>query len=387
MIRRAAGLHACAQPFAVLALLALAAGCSQDKDVEKPAELVDFEPSASVARIWSVSAGGGGGALRAGLAPAIVGDRVFVAGRGGDVLALQAADGKTVWRSRTKAPLTGGPGVGDGVVVVGSTDGEVIALAADDGAERWRVELGGEVLSAPAVGGQVVVVRTVDGRLHGLSVLDGKSLWREDQAIPRLTLRGAAAPVVAGNAAVCGFDNGRTIAVDLLSGDLLWESLIAPARGRTELERLVDIDSSVKVAGADVFVAGFQGRVAMLSLDNGQSWWSREISSHRGLDIDDSRVYVSTSEGDVVALRRRTGVEEWRQDGLRRRGLSGPATIDGFVVVGDSEGYLHWLDASTGAFAARVKAGGRVTNAPQAAGGTLMVQDDDGRVSALRPRR
>jgi outer membrane protein assembly factor BamB len=193
--------------------------------------------------------------------------------------------------------------------------------------------------------------------------------------------------VIAGNIAVCGFDNGRAIAIDLRNGEMLWESLVAPSRGRTELERLVDIDSAVKVSGADVFVTGFQGRVAMLALDNGQSWWSREISSHRGLDVDDDRVYVSTSDGDVAGLRRRTGVEEWRQDGLRRRGLSGPAAIDGFVVVGDSEGYLHWLDATTGAFVARSKVGGRVTNAAQVAGDLLVVQDDDGRVSAFRPRR
>lgn len=387
MIRRLVDRRSMAKPLAALAVLASLVGCANDKDVEKPAELVDFKATVVVDRVWSVSAGGDGDVMRAGLAPAIAGDRLFVAGSGGDVLSLQTAGGKTLWRTRTKAPLTGGPGAGHGLVVVGSTDGEVIALGADDGAERWRVKLGGEVLSAPAVAEEAVVVRTVDGRLHGLSIADGKPLWREEQAVPRLTLRGAATPVVAGNAAICGFDNGRTIAIDTRSGELLWESLIAPARGRTELERMVDIDSAVKVSGADVFVAGFQGRVAMLALDNGQSWWSRELSSHRGLDIDDARVYASTSEGDVVALRRRTGVEEWRQDGLRRRGLSGPAAIDGFVVVGDGEGYLHWMDATTGAFVARGKAGGRVTNAPQVAGDLVVVQDDDGRVSAFRPRR
>jgi outer membrane protein assembly factor BamB len=363
------------------------AGCSNDKDIEKPSELVDFKPTLTVDRVWSASAGGGDDVMRAGLAPAVAGETVYAAGRGGDVLALQRADGKSLWRSRTKAELTGGPGVGAGLVVVGSTDGEVIALDAKDGAERWRVALGGEVLSAPAVSEDAVVVRTVDGRLHGLAPADGKTLWREEQAIPRLTLRGAASPVIAGTTAVCGFDNGRAIAIDVRNGEMLWESLVAPARGRTELERMVDIDSAVKVSGADVFVTGFQGRVAMLALDNGQSWWSREISSHRGLDIDDDRVYVSTSEGDVAGLRRRTGVEEWRQDGLRRRGLSGPAAIDGFVVVGDGEGYLHWLDATTGAFVARGKAGGRVTNAPLVAGDLLLVQDDDGRLSAFRPRR
>ncbi|NBU25740.1 MAG: outer membrane protein assembly factor BamB, partial [Gammaproteobacteria bacterium] len=127
-------------------------------------------------------------------------------------------------------------------------------------------------------------------------------------------------------------------------------------------------------------------RVAMLALDSGQIWWSRELSSHRGLDIDDERVFVSTAGGEVVALRRRTGVEVWRQDALRRRGLSGPAIIGSQVVVADVEGYLHWLDAETGAFVARGKAGGRVTNAPRVADGILVVQDDEGRVSAFRPR-
>jgi outer membrane protein assembly factor BamB len=386
MTRRVVG-RTSTKPLAWLAALAIVAGCSNDKDIEKPSELVDFKPTLTVDRVWSASAGGGDDVMRAGLAPAVAGETVYAAGRGGDVLALQRADGKSLWRSRTKAELTGGPGVGAGLVVVGSTDGEVIALDAKDGAERWRVALGGEVLSAPAVSEDAVVVRTVDGRLHGLAPADGKTLWREEQAIPRLTLRGAASPVIAGTTAVCGFDNGRAIAIDVRNGEMLWESLVAPARGRTELERMVDIDSGVKVSGADVFVTGFQGRVAMLALDNGQSWWSREISSHRGLDIDDDRVYVSTSEGDVAGLRRRTGVEEWRQDGLRRRGLSGPAAIDGFVVVGDGEGYLHWLDATTGAFVARGKAGGRVTNAPLVAGDLLLVQDDDGRLSAFRPRR
>ena len=171
-----AGRHA-PTPLALLALLALAAGCSKDKDVEQPAELVDFEPTLSVDRVWSASAGGGGGAMRAGLAPAIDNERIYAAGRGGDVLALQAADGRTAWRVRTKTELAGGPGVGAGLVVVGSLDGEVIALAAEDGRERWRVKLGGEVLSAPAVSAEIVVVRTVDGRLHGLSPAEGKSLW------------------------------------------------------------------------------------------------------------------------------------------------------------------------------------------------------------------
>jgi outer membrane protein assembly factor BamB len=176
------------------------------------------------------------------------------------------------------------------------------------------------------------------------------------------------------------------LSLDVAKGEVFWEQLVSPARGRTELERLVDIDAAIKIRDAEVFVAGFQGRVAMLALDSGQIWWSREISSHRGLDVDDEVVVVSGAMGEVIALRRRTGVELWRQDGLRLRRLSAPALIGGRVAVADFEGYVHWLDAATGAFVARSKTGGRTSNAPLVVGELVIFQDDEGRVTALRPR-
>jgi outer membrane protein assembly factor BamB len=276
--------------------------------------------------------------------------------------------------------------VGFGLVVVGSSDGEVIALEETDGSVRWRVKVGGEVLSAPAVAETAVIVRTVDGRLLGLDPATGTERWREEQQIPRLTLRGAGRPVVAGNVAICGFDNGRVLAVNAADGQVLWEAAVTPPRGRTELERLVDIDSALKVSGPDVFVVGYQGRAAMLAIDSGQLWWSRDLSSHRGLDIDDESVFVSTSEGEVVSLRRRTGVELWRQDAFKRRGLSAPASVGDYVAVADFEGYVHWLDKATGAVVARTKTGDRVSTPPLVVGDLLLLVNDNGGIDAFRPR-
>lgn len=371
---------------AAISLLALLAACDKEKDVEPPAELVDFKQSVSIQKAWSFSLGGGDEVMRDGLAPAADAERVYLAGRGGEVAALQPTTGKVLWRTKTKTELTGGPGAGQGVVAVGTADGEIIALDAATGTRRWATKAGGEVLAAPAVAEGVVVVRTVAGRVLGFSLEDGKELWREDQQIPRLTLRGTAPPVIAGNAVLCGFDNGRVLSIDSAKGEVFWEQLVSPARGRTELERLVDIDAAVKVSGVDVFVAGFQGRVAMLALDSGQIWWSREISSHRGLDVNDDTVVVSGAMGEVIAMRRRTGVEIWRQDGLRLRRLSAPAIVGSRVAVADFEGYVHWLDLDTGAFVARSKTGGRTSNAPLVVGDLAIFQDDEGRVTALRPK-
>jgi outer membrane protein assembly factor BamB len=166
---------------------------------------------------------------------------------------------------------------------------------------------------------------------------------------------------------------------------LQWETTVAPSKGRTELERLVDIDSGVQVITDKVYAVGFQGRVAMLALDSGQIWWAQDSSSYRGLGVDEDYVYVSTAEGEVVALKRDSGLEVWRQKGLAHRGLSAPVITDNAVAVADFKGYVHWLDKATGDFVGRAEAGSdRVSNPPVVAGDRLLVINDEGRITAFK---
>jgi outer membrane protein assembly factor BamB len=371
----------------VAAALALSACDKKDKKVDKPAELTDIKsPTVRVQKVWSASVGGGGKKMRFGLGLASHGDRLYAAGRDGDVAAFDLKTGKQAWRVKTKLDLTGGTGASADVVAVGSADGVVLALNAADGAQRWRADVKGEVLSAPAVGGSEVVVRTVDGKLRSLDIDTGRELWSTEQQIPRLTLRGAAAPVLNGEFAISGFDNGRVMAVNVTDGATVWDTSVSPPKGRTELERLNDIDAAVKILDRDVFVVGFQGRAAMLALDSGQIWWTREISSYRSADVDDTQMYVSTSGGDLVALTRRTGTEVWRNESLKNRGLSAPAVVGDYVAVADLEGYVHLFDRATGTPAGRAKTSGdRINNAPLAVDGVLYVISDKGQVSALQP--
>ncbi|MEO8016605.1 MAG: outer membrane protein assembly factor BamB [Pseudomonadota bacterium] len=370
---------------ALAAMLALAACSSKTKKAEKPAELTDIKsPTVRIQKLWGASVGGGGKKLRLGLGIASAGNRLYAAGRDGDVAAFDLKSGKQLWRVETKLTLAGGTGVGSDVVAVGSADGQVVVLSAENGAQRWRADVKGEILSAPAVAENEVIVRTVDGKMRALALSDGVEVWSAEQQIPKLTLRGAAAPVVANDVAISGFDNGRVLAVNLKDGATVWDSPVSPSHGRTELERLNDIDAPVKVAGDDVFVAGFQGRAAMLALDSGQVWWTRELSSYRGVDVDDEQMYVSTSQGDLVALKRRSGVEVWRDSSLLRRSLSAPVVVGDYVAVADLEGYVHWFDRATGAVAGRVKTGGdRVTNAPLSVDGNLYLITDNGDIVAL----
>jgi outer membrane protein assembly factor BamB len=367
------------------ALLILAA-CSKDKDIDQPAKLTNFNATIRAQRVWTASvADKGAKPLRLGLGLAVDGNHVYAAGRKGEVAAFDLASGRSLWRAKTKLALSGGPGAGAGLVVVGSTFGDLVALNAADGAVRWKVRLNGEVLSAPAVSERLIAVRTVDGKLRGLSLKDGQELWTQEQPVPRLSLRGTSWPVMSGDLVLCGFDNGKVAAVNANDGSIQWETTISPAHGKTELERLDDVDAGVKVSGSDVYAIGFQGRIAMLALDTGQIWWSHDASSFREIGLDDSALYVATADGEVVALRRRTGTELWRQKALLHRRLSAVVDADTSVVTGDYQGYVHWFDKATGALAARASTGKvRISNAPVVVGNMVLVVNDIGKISAFR---
>lgn len=370
-----------------LAALLLVAGCSKDKDVEPPAELTKYANTLPVKKIWGDNLGGGKKqvVLRLGLGPALSDGVVFAASHVGEVVAVTVATGKQVWIKKLKQPLSAGPAAGFRLVVVGSSKGAIIALDAATGAEKWRARVNSELLSAPAVGEKVVVIRSVDGRLHGLDSATGKESWSVEQQVPRLSLRGTATPVIVRELAISGFDNGKVMAVNLNTGDTVWDTALASPHGRTELDRLVDVDSEVRVVGDNVFAAGFQGRTAMLAIDSGQIWWAHDMSSYRGLVADDENLFVTESDGIVVAMRQRDGSELWRNDRLKLRGVSTPVETSTAVVVGDYQGYLHWLDKSTGALVARERvAKFRVGNEPVATDDIVVVLDDSGKMAAYR---
>ncbi|NJD30615.1 MAG: outer membrane protein assembly factor BamB [Gammaproteobacteria bacterium] len=370
---------------AAVAVLAALAGCNKDKDVAPPAELVEIKPTLAVQKLWSEGVGGGSEKLLLTLGVAGDGSTVYAAAQGGDVVALDAATGRERWKTDTKLDLSAGPGIGEGLVVVGTSDGDVVALDEATGKQRWKSNIPGELLSPALVYRDKVVLRSVEGRLRALSAADGKEQWLVEDLVPRLSLRGTATPVGAGDVVVSGFDSGKVMSVTLASGEILWQTQVATPHGRSELERLSDVDSAVKVSGNDVYAVGYQGRVAMIALDTGQIWWARDVSSYRGLAIDDDQLYVASSDGDVVALRRRDGTVLWTQSGLKHRGLSPPAVVGNAVVVGDFEGYLHFLDRSTGKFVAREKAGGkRIAAPPLVMGDRVYVIDEGGRLAAYR---
>jgi outer membrane protein assembly factor BamB len=370
-----------------LAALLIAAGCSKDKDVEPPAVLVKFPATLPVKKLWSEGVGGGKKqlVLRLGLGPAADKGLVFAASHKGEVLAVSLDTGRHVWVKKLKIPISAGPAAALGMVVVGSSKGDIVAMDGATGRQLWRSKVNSELLSDPAIGEKAVVLRSVDGRLHGFDAHNGKELWSVEQQVPRLSLRGTATPIIVKDVAISGFDNGKVMAVSVSTGDTVWDTALASPHGRTELDRLVDIDSAVHAVGDNVFATGYQGRTAMLALDSGQIWWGHDMSSYKGLAVDDDDLYVTQSDGVVVGLRQRDGSELWRNQKLRMRRLSTPALTSTAVVVADFQGYVHWLDKTTGELVARERIDKkRITTTPVAVGDTVVVLGDDGKLVAFR---
>ncbi len=365
-------------------LLLASCGIFGDKEDElEPKELVDFEPSIKVKRVWSAKLGGEAEHLRVALQPIGDGSRIYGASFDGNVTAFDARTGKQAWRNKLKVELSAGPGVGEGRVIVATKDGLAILLDAATGAEQWRTNIDGESLARPLISGNFVVVQTIDNRLLALSVFDGRQVWSIEQSTPSLTQRGSASPVLVGSVVIAGFDNGRMTAVDLDSGDVVWEAMLAPPTGRSVLDRLADVDGAIAAVGQDIYAAGYQGRLAAMASESGQILWSREISSYVGVAVDWNSVYTTRDDGEIIAMARRDGAETWRNNDLLRRLPTLPTSFNTTVAVGDLEGYVHFFSNLTGEPVARVKLGGTaISNAPVVIADRLYVQSDSGNIAA-----
>lgn len=341
----------------VLALAALISGCGLwTRDTRpSPSPLPELEPRVHPQMVWNRDTGRGSGGHYRQLSPHLAGDRVVAAGAGGRVGAWTLEAGERLWETRLEADVTAGVGGGEGRVVVGTGEGRVIALDLEDGQVLWRQRLSSEVMAVSAVDQGGVVVRTNDGQLHALDAETGETAWMAGRTTPALSLRGVAVPVMLPGRVAAGFDDGRVTLFGLTRGNVLWETRAAIPSGRTELDRMADVDGRMAYAGGVLYVAGYQGRVMALSISDGRTLWQRELSSHRGLTLAGDRLLVTDARGRVWALDRTTGGPLWQQDRLQRRGVTVPVVMDGHAVVGDAEGYLHWLSLEDGRLLGRAR--------------------------------
>lgn len=380
--------------FLILCAALLLGACAMDETLEPPAELLEFEQRASFDRTWSRSIGELGPRLRLGLLPVTDGENVYAADYEGAVHAFRLADGKRLWQFDTSefrfwgessaARFSAGPAVDDGKLAVGTLSGDVLLLDIA-GNEIWRANVHGELLAPPLLVADLVAVRTTDGRVVALDIQTGEQRWDTVREVPSLVIRGLAAPTSDGRRIYAGFDNGKVAALSIGDGSMIWESTIAAPTGASELENIVDVDGNLVHFAQEVYATSYNGHAAALAAESGEIIWRRELSSVNSPAIGQGDVFVTDVGSVVRAFDRLSGTTVWTQDKLRARGLTAPAVLGNLVVVGDFEGYLHFLDIATGEMVARISHGGEPLNAPPLViGDLLIVLSGDGELSAYR---
>jgi outer membrane protein assembly factor BamB len=395
------------------AVVAIAPGCStvkgwlgganKSKGVQ-PAELIPIASPIAVSRVWSVNLGDGEGRRWLRQHPTLANGRVYASDDHGNVLAIDAATGKELWasnavefastrskmtfwkKSTVEAGLTGSPGVGNGMVVVGGRNGEVVAMNADTGAKLWSVKVTSEVLSAPLIGEGRVVVRANDGRVFGLDPADGSRKWVFDRGLPTLSVRGNSSPLGAGGLVFIGYDDGSLVALRETDGLRVWEQVVAEADGRTELARMADIDGELQLEGDTLYAMSYHDKVMALSAPNGQPVWTHDLGGWSGVVVTPDNVIVTDKDGNIWALDRATGDPRWKQNVLENRQLTTPVVMGEYGVVGDLDGYLHWFKLETGDIVGRTRIGSAaVRGTPQmGADGVLYALTNEGELAAYR---
>ena len=373
---------------ALLALVILAAGCSSNSKKElPPAELTGFNEEVVLQKQWSRSIGDGQGKTYNMLVPAVDGNTLYAADVTGVVMALDRMTGDVQWKKDLELPVSGAVGVGYGMVMLGTLQGEVVALDASTGEEKWRSRVTSEVLAPPATNGDIVVVQTQDDRVIGLEASTGEQRWVYDSTPGVLTLRGTGAPLVTNRLAVAGLSTGKVVALDTQNGVPVWEQRVAIPQGRSELERIVDIDGGLLLSGGTLYVTSYQGRLAALELDSGRVLWQRDASSSAGVAQGYGSVYVSLASGTVEGVDERSTTALWSNDALARRQLSAPEVISSYVAVGDMEGYLHLLSQVDGRFVGRTRIDSDGLRArPLVVGEMIYVFGNSGKLEALTIR-
>lgn len=379
--------------FTLLGVMLLLPACGtvmglleDDVYVAPPEELVEFSAEFEPVIVWSIDTGAGAENDYSDLGAWLQGDMIVAVDYEGEVTAYNTTNGRRLWNIDLDVPVAAGAGGGGGLVLVGTQEGEVIALGEKNGEIRWRKRVSSEVLAAPTATSNVAIVRTADGRISGLSVTDGEILWGYQRAVPLLSLRGGSAPILADDRVIAGYANGKVVALSVADGKVLWERSVAVPRGRTELDRIVDIDSAPVIVDGKVYVVAYHGQLAALDLATGRKLWSREMSSRAGLDAaSNDAVYVSDDSGYVWALQDGTGDALWRQTRLLRRKVSAPAIVGNHIIVGDFEGYTHWISREDGRFVARKKvADALILSKPVVKDGLVFITATDGTLTALR---
>jgi outer membrane protein assembly factor BamB len=371
--------------FPALLMVLLLTACGNKNEETKPNDLTDTADTGRFEVLWKRQLSASDKAYGYKLIPAEQSGNIYVASQSGEVVSFNATTGAINWEVELENEVSAGPGIGSTLLVVGGPEGQVTALDIDTGTQLWQTSVTSEVLSPPVIDRNKVVVRTQDGRIYGFAIQNGQRDWVFDTNIPNLTLRGNSTPVAKGGRIYIGFDNGKVAALNIADGSVLWQQNVINSQGKTEIDRIADIDGDIAVVATDLYLSSAADKTLSVATESGRVLWSQNVGSVTGVTVSRRSLYLTDNQSTVHELNRMDGSRGWTQDILLNRNLTRPSYYLGDLLVGDYEGYLHVLDGVSGAVMKRIRTGkGPLFDAPLVFGDVIYTYNHDGQVTAMK---
>ena len=342
---------------------ALLIGCGSTQVVRTPTPLQAGVPSQGFELLWQLNIGKMDEADGRGLNLASDSQRLFVAGTSGRLTALwkqpkSRYQDQVIWQIQFEPRIISGPVLSGNRLIVGTSKGDVLMLSAENGELLWQTRLNSEVVSQPVLTDDRVFVRTNDGRVVALNLQTGETIWAADHQMPNLFLRGAAPVLLDGDSLFVGRESGVLEALSVQNGSKQWDVRIAAPKGRTDLERMVDLQSKLILDSGRLLVLGFNGQLASINPKTGNFQWTKELTGYRDMLLHDRVLYVIDENDILRALDPASGTEYWVQNGFKFR-QTAQVEADQLnptqIRVTDGLGFVHWLNAKDGGFIARFK--------------------------------
>jgi outer membrane protein assembly factor BamB len=368
-----------------LAALMVVTGCSSLNPFAAkrlpPAELVKFTPSLNVKVNWTT---GVGKSAEGAFAPAVDGNTVYAASEAGTLTALDQASGKQKWSVDLKTKLVAGVAVTANLVAVIDSSRQLVGFDLS-GKQLWKTNIGNDVTTKPIGVSGLILVRTIDYSIAAYSSQSGGLVWKYTRQLPPLTLRSEAPLEINNGRVYAGLPGGRLVGLDINTGQVLWEGLLASPTGTTEIERISDVTGAPVYNFREVCGATFQGRVGCLDATTGRPLWSEDFSAPNGASVDDRYLITANELGDMYAFSRNGGKRAWKIENFERRSPTTPVVVGRAVAIGDFEGYLHFIGRDDGRTLARLRIGStELSSKPVVTdSGLIFVQSRGGDLSAL----
>ena len=337
----------------VLVIISVAACSTTKRKKLKPVPLESIQAEIKLNTLWSTKIGGGLGKYYHRFQLAVDGPYLYATSADGKVYKIDKYKGKKLWRSTLKTPLTSGVTVDKRYVYIAALSGVMIALDKDTGEQAWAFQADSEIVSPAASDDSALVFQAASGTIYSVNTDDGSQRWQQPSNVPALSLRGNSRPLFFANFVIVGLANGRLAMFDSQSGELRWDPRVAQATGDSEIERLVDVDSTPLLVDERLYAVSYQGQLAAYDLSQGQMLWTEDESSYRDLAHGLGNIYVSSADAQINAYNQRSGEIKWSKNSLLRRKVTAPSVISSYVLLADYKGYLHVLSQSDGRFVAR----------------------------------